>query len=211
MEPVDFSGPPRPLGFGLVGHISGPRPYSRESTPDSGGSHYIETYRDPSGKWKVALSVCLEDLQRYLALSLSLQATPRIPATVWSCSPTTRRRVIMAMDRPHINAVIHMPQPSVLAVIRHPSPAATRPVRPPATRCHRRSTYRSTTRPRMGKFLPTCSFLLMKYAIIKADTLSSSTGWVPCALTHSLIAQRRVCGTWHSGCSTFFYLLNYFC
>jgi len=51
MEPVDFSGPPRPLGFGLVGHISGPRPYSRESTPDSGGSHYIETYRDPSGQY----------------------------------------------------------------------------------------------------------------------------------------------------------------
>lgn len=50
MEPVDFSGPPRPLGFGLVGHITGPRPYSRESTPDSGGSHYIETYRDPSGE-----------------------------------------------------------------------------------------------------------------------------------------------------------------
>ncbi|GAB0092655.1 hypothetical protein DMENIID0001_076680 [Sergentomyia squamirostris] len=40
-EPVDFSGPPRPVGFGLV--------YSRESTPDSGASHYMETYRDPSG------------------------------------------------------------------------------------------------------------------------------------------------------------------
>ncbi|XP_037884411.1 uncharacterized protein LOC119634377 [Glossina fuscipes] len=49
MDPVDFSGPPRPLGFGLVGHIGGPRPYSRESTPDSGGSHYIDSYRDPSG------------------------------------------------------------------------------------------------------------------------------------------------------------------
>ena len=46
-EPVDFSGPPRPLGFGLVGPPIGP--YSRESTPDSGGSHYIENYRDPSG------------------------------------------------------------------------------------------------------------------------------------------------------------------
>lgn len=50
MEPVDFSGPPRPLGFGLVGHLGAPRPYSRESTPDSGGSHYIDGYRDPSGK-----------------------------------------------------------------------------------------------------------------------------------------------------------------
>lgn len=47
-EPVDFSGPPRPLGFGLVGP---PGPYSRESTPDSGGSHYIESYRDPSGEF----------------------------------------------------------------------------------------------------------------------------------------------------------------
>lgn len=24
--------------------------YSRESTPDSGGSHYMDAYRDPSGK-----------------------------------------------------------------------------------------------------------------------------------------------------------------
>lgn len=51
MEPVDFSGPPRPLGFGLVGHIGAARPYSRESTPDSGGSHYIDSYRDPSGEY----------------------------------------------------------------------------------------------------------------------------------------------------------------
>lgn len=49
-EPVDFSGPPRPLGFGLVGQTGPPGPYSRESTPDSGGSHYIESYRDPSGE-----------------------------------------------------------------------------------------------------------------------------------------------------------------
>lgn len=43
-EPVDFSGP-RTMGFGLIG----PTPYSRESTPDSGGSHYIDNFRDPSG------------------------------------------------------------------------------------------------------------------------------------------------------------------
>lgn len=49
-EPVDFSAPPRPLGFGLVGHLGAHGPYSRESTPDSGASHYIDSYRDPSGK-----------------------------------------------------------------------------------------------------------------------------------------------------------------
>jgi hypothetical protein len=42
-QPVDFSGPR--MGFGLIG----PTPYSRESTPDSGGSHYIDNFRDPSG------------------------------------------------------------------------------------------------------------------------------------------------------------------
>lgn len=41
-EPVDFSGP-RPLGFGPVG------PYSRESTPESGGSHPMDEYRGQSG------------------------------------------------------------------------------------------------------------------------------------------------------------------
>ncbi|KAJ6636971.1 Myelin transcription factor 1-like protein [Pseudolycoriella hygida] len=46
-EPVDFSAPPRPL-FGMLGSM-GPAQYSRESTPDSGTSHYIEGYRDPSG------------------------------------------------------------------------------------------------------------------------------------------------------------------
>lgn len=46
-EPVDFSGA-RPMGFGLIG----PTPYSRESTPDSGGSHYIDNFRDPSGMAK---------------------------------------------------------------------------------------------------------------------------------------------------------------
>lgn len=45
-QPVDFSGPR--MGFGIIG----PTPYSRESTPDSGGSHYIDNFRDPSGKEK---------------------------------------------------------------------------------------------------------------------------------------------------------------
>lgn len=45
-QPVDFSGPR--MGFG--GLIGPPAPYSRESTPDSGGSHYIDNFRDPSGK-----------------------------------------------------------------------------------------------------------------------------------------------------------------
>lgn len=34
------------MGFGLIG----PTPYSRESTPDSGGSHYIDNFRDPNGE-----------------------------------------------------------------------------------------------------------------------------------------------------------------
>lgn len=55
-EPVDFSGP-RPLGFSLMGGPNlPPAPYSRESTPDSGGSHYIENYRDPSGKYYDSIS-----------------------------------------------------------------------------------------------------------------------------------------------------------
>ncbi|KFB42052.1 AGAP000875-PA-like protein [Anopheles sinensis] len=46
-EPVDFSGPPRQLGFGFMGP---PAPgYSRESTPDSAASHYLDGYRDHSG------------------------------------------------------------------------------------------------------------------------------------------------------------------
>ncbi|XP_051174941.1 mucin-5AC isoform X2 [Leptopilina boulardi] len=48
-EPVNFSGGPgiRPVpGFPPPGvHAA----YSRESTPDSGGSHYMDAYRDPTG------------------------------------------------------------------------------------------------------------------------------------------------------------------
>uniref|UniRef100_A0A336L1V3 CSON003543 protein n=1 Tax=Culicoides sonorensis TaxID=179676 RepID=A0A336L1V3_CULSO len=47
-EPVDFSGQPRSLGYSLIGSNMSSTPYSRESTPDSGGSHYIENYRDPN-------------------------------------------------------------------------------------------------------------------------------------------------------------------
>lgn len=50
-EPVDFSAPPRPMPFSMVGPI-GPTPYSRESTPDSAASHYMDSYRDPSGMWQ---------------------------------------------------------------------------------------------------------------------------------------------------------------
>ncbi|XP_050074221.1 uncharacterized protein LOC126561894 [Anopheles maculipalpis] len=46
-EPVDFSGPPRPLSFGFMGP-PGPG-YSRESTPDSAASHYLDGYRDHTG------------------------------------------------------------------------------------------------------------------------------------------------------------------
>lgn len=51
-QPVDFSGPR--MGFGIIG----PTPYSRESTPDSGGSHYIDNFRDPSGKLTAAVAYC---------------------------------------------------------------------------------------------------------------------------------------------------------
>ncbi|XP_031779729.1 uncharacterized protein LOC100122454 isoform X3 [Nasonia vitripennis] len=47
-EPVNFSGGIRPVpGFPPPGvHAAA---YSRESTPDSGGSHYMDAYRDPTG------------------------------------------------------------------------------------------------------------------------------------------------------------------
>lgn len=59
-EPVDFSAPPRPLGFGMLGSM-GPAHYSRESTPDSGASHYMD-YRDPSGK--ILFMEIFDDLKR---------------------------------------------------------------------------------------------------------------------------------------------------
>ena len=52
-QPVDFSGPR--MGFGIIG----PTPYSRESTPDSGGSHYIDNFRDPSGKKNKQTTCCI--------------------------------------------------------------------------------------------------------------------------------------------------------
>lgn len=50
-EPVNFSGGIRPVpGFPPPGvHAAA---YSRESTPDSGGSHYMDAYRDPTGKFR---------------------------------------------------------------------------------------------------------------------------------------------------------------
>lgn len=57
-EPVDFSAaPPRPMAFNMIGGggggggvtVGGPTPYSRESTPDSGASHYMDNYRDHGG------------------------------------------------------------------------------------------------------------------------------------------------------------------
>lgn len=57
-EPVDFSTANEPVNFSGVRPVAtfaGPvlapgSGYSRESTPDSGGSHYMEAYRDPTGK-----------------------------------------------------------------------------------------------------------------------------------------------------------------
>lgn len=59
-EPVNFSGGPgiRPVpGFPPPGvHVTA---YSRESTPDSGGSHYMDAYRDPTGELSSFIVVCL--------------------------------------------------------------------------------------------------------------------------------------------------------
>lgn len=56
-EPVDFSTPNEPVNFSGVRPVAtfaGPvlapgSGYSRESTPDSGGSHYMDAYRDAAG------------------------------------------------------------------------------------------------------------------------------------------------------------------
>lgn len=53
-EPVDFSGQSRALGYGLIGTNIASTPYSRESTPDSGGSHYMENYRDPNSEFLIS-------------------------------------------------------------------------------------------------------------------------------------------------------------
>lgn len=46
-EPVNFSGGIRPVpSFPPGVHAAA---YSRESTPDSGASHYMDAYRDPTG------------------------------------------------------------------------------------------------------------------------------------------------------------------
>ena len=49
-DAINFSGGIRPVpGFPPPGvHAAG---YSRESTPDSGGSHYMDAYRDPTGTY----------------------------------------------------------------------------------------------------------------------------------------------------------------
>ncbi|KAJ8914551.1 hypothetical protein NQ315_010015 [Exocentrus adspersus] len=48
-EPVNFSGV-RPVATFAGGPVLAPGSgYSRESTPDSGGSHYMDAYRDPAG------------------------------------------------------------------------------------------------------------------------------------------------------------------
>jgi hypothetical protein len=54
-EPVDFSTANEPVNFSngvrpVPGFTTGAGGYSRESTPDSGGSHYLESYRETNGK-----------------------------------------------------------------------------------------------------------------------------------------------------------------
>ena len=65
-EPVDFSTANEPVNFSGVRPVAtfagavlapGGSGYSRESTPDSGGSHYMEAYRDPSGTRSFSVEV----------------------------------------------------------------------------------------------------------------------------------------------------------
>ncbi|XP_055625192.1 trithorax group protein osa-like isoform X2 [Toxorhynchites rutilus septentrionalis] len=49
----DFSSSDRPLGIGFARPQPPSASYSRESTPDSGGSYYADTYRDTSGECNV--------------------------------------------------------------------------------------------------------------------------------------------------------------
>ncbi|KDR21940.1 Myelin transcription factor 1, partial [Zootermopsis nevadensis] len=73
-EPVNFSSGVRPVpGFSTATGTAGG--YSRESTPDSGGSHYLDSYREANGKtrgrltfvegrfrlWEVGKEICCED------------------------------------------------------------------------------------------------------------------------------------------------------
>lgn len=66
------------MGFGLIG----PTPYSRESTPDSGGSHYIDNFRDPSGE-QTESPLFTSCTISQLCVSLQKLATVLIPLTEW--------------------------------------------------------------------------------------------------------------------------------
>lgn len=76
-EPVNFSGGPgiRPVpGFPPPGvHVTA---YSRESTPDSGGSHYMDAYRDPTGELSLFIITCKivhhRSRRKYFALHISV-------------------------------------------------------------------------------------------------------------------------------------------
>lgn len=67
-EPVNFSSGVRPVpGFSTATGAAGG--YSRESTPDSGGSHYLDTYRDANGKTQAGENVS-EQSQNDITVSL---------------------------------------------------------------------------------------------------------------------------------------------
>nr|CAD7397100.1 unnamed protein product [Timema poppensis] len=68
-EPVDFSTANEPVNFSGVRQVAGftAAPgggYSRESTPDSGGSHYLDTYRDANGMLMVSTGSHYSDAYR---------------------------------------------------------------------------------------------------------------------------------------------------
>lgn len=69
-EPVNFSSGVRPVpGFSTATGAAGG--YSRESTPDSGGSHYLDTYRDANGKTRGRGTFFRTESQNDIVVSLS--------------------------------------------------------------------------------------------------------------------------------------------
>ena len=74
------------MGFGLIG----PTPYSRESTPDSGGSHYIDNFRDPSGENKNKKNSTVHFSVVCLFLFYEKQVIARTPLMEWLCNQITQ-------------------------------------------------------------------------------------------------------------------------
>lgn len=96
-EPVDFSAPLRPLngGFAFSGSLNHPS-YSRESTPDSGTSPYMESFKaDPTGKLVVKKS---QRNQCQLCISIVF-----LPSHILGYSPHPNYGMVVQSDYPTNN------------------------------------------------------------------------------------------------------------